>query len=72
MNKYSKPHNRDEVSGLQWKLSHLENQITGEMSDYQFQLRAEINEIKKILQEYEYGITEKPDNSTFECFGCGS
>ena len=42
------------------------------MSDYQFELRAEINEIKKILMEYELGPPEKPDNSSFECFGCGS
>jgi thymidylate synthase ThyX len=70
MNKYSKPQNQQDVEALKWKMSHLENQLTGEMDDYQFEIRQEIYEIKQLIGKVE--TPPKPDDSNFECFGCGS
>jgi hypothetical protein len=50
-------------------MSHLENQLTGEMDDYQFEIRQEIYEIKQLIGKVE---PQKPEDSNFECFGCGS
>lgn len=70
MNKYSKPQNQQDVEALKWKMSHLENQLTGEMDDYQFEIRQEIYEIKQLIGKVE--TPPKPEDSNFECFGCGS
>lgn len=70
MNKYQKPQNQQDVEALKWKMSHLENQLTGEMDDYQFEIRQEIYEIKQLIGKVE--TPPKPDDSNFECFGCGS
>lgn len=70
MNKYSKPQNQQDVEALKWKMSHLENQLTGEMDDYQFEIRQEIYEIKQLIGKVE--APPKPEDSNFECFGCGS
>lgn len=69
MNKYSKPQNQQDVEALKWKMSHLENQLTGEMDDYQFEIRQEIYEIKQLIGKVE---PQRPEDSNFECFGCGS
>lgn len=70
MNKYSKPQNQQDMEALKWKMSHLENQLTGEMDDYQFEIRQEIYEIKQLIGKVE--TPPKPTDSNFECFGCGS
>ena len=70
MSKYQKPQNQQDVEALKWKMSHLENQLTGEMDDYQFEIRQEIYEIKQLIGKVE--TPPKPEDSNFECFGCGS
>jgi len=70
MNKYQKPQNQQEIESLKWKMSYLENQLTGQLCDEEMVLRQEIFEIKQLLKSVEY--PNKPDDSDFECFGCGS
>lgn len=75
---YAKPQNREDVNNLQWQLSHLENQLShnsGSLSDEEFEIRASISKIKKLLMDFsmeEAKQVQKPDNSQYECFGCGS
>lgn len=69
---YKKPTNDKELSDLKWHMSHLENQITGEMTDEQFMLRTDINHIKKLIADYNNQLMNRPEDSSFECFGCGS
>lgn len=70
MNKYSKPMSNDELDALKWKKSILENQLTGELSDEQFHILDEIGAIKRAIDMVEN--PQRPDDSNFECFGCGS
>jgi len=51
------------------QLEELDSQITGEMTEEQFALRKRIAELKIELNKTEL---QKPDNSDFECVGCGS
>jgi hypothetical protein len=75
---YPKPKTREDVNNLQWQLSRLENLLShnsGNLSDEEFEIRSDISKIKKLLMEYsieESQNTQKPDNSQYECFGCGS
>lgn len=69
MSKYQKPQNAQDVEALKWKMSYLENQLDGTMDDYQFKLRQEIFEIKQLIGKVE---PQRPEDSNFECFGCGS
>jgi hypothetical protein len=50
-------------------MSYLENQLDGTMSDEQFKIRQQIFEIKQLIGKVE---PVRPDDSNFECFGCGS
>lgn len=68
--KYTKPQNQEELEALKWKMSYLENQLNGEMTDEQFKLRQEIYEIKQLIGKVE--TPQRPTDSNFECFGCGS
>ena len=68
--KYQKPQSKEEIEALKWKMSYLENQLTGQLCDEEMQLRQEISEIKQLLRSVEY--PERPTDSSFECFGCGS
>mgnify|MGYP006921287857 CR=1 FL=1 len=70
MNKYLKPTDAEDVEAFNWKLKHLESQLTGELSDEQFDIQAEIGEIKRLLASV--GAPDKPSDSPYECFGCGS
>jgi len=70
MSKYLKPTDAEDVEAFNWKLKHLESQLTGELSDEQFDIQAEIGEIKRLLASV--GAPEKPSDSPYECFGCGS
>lgn len=70
MSKYLKPTDAEDVEAYNWKLKHLESQLTGELSDYQFEIQAEIGEIKRLLASV--NTPEKPSDSPYECFGCGS
>ena len=51
------------------QLEELDAQITGEMTEEQFEIRKRIAELKSELNKTEL---QKPDDSEFECFGCGS
>jgi hypothetical protein len=51
-------------------MSYLENQLTGQLCDEEMLLRQEISEIKQLLRSVEF--PERPNDSSFECFGCGS
>jgi hypothetical protein len=51
------------------QLEELDAQITGEMTEEQFALRKRIAELRIELNKTEL---QKPDDSQFECFGCGS
>lgn len=70
MNKYSKPQNQQDMEALKWKMSHLENQLTGQLCDEEMMIRQEIYEIKQLIGKVE--TPPRPDDSNFECFGCGS
>ena len=70
MNKYQKPQNQQEVEALKWKMSYLENQLTGVLCDEEMMIRQEIYEIKQLIGKVE--TPQRPDDSNFECFGCGS
>jgi len=69
---YKKPTNDKELSDLKWHMSHLENQINGQMTDEQFHIRSEINWIKQLIGDYNNDKMNKPSDSPFDCFGCGS
>ena len=69
MNKYQKPQNAQDIEALKWKMSHLENQLTGQLCDEEMMIRQEIFEIKQLIGKVE---PQKPEDSNFECFGCGS
>jgi hypothetical protein len=69
MNKYQKPQNAQDVEALKWKMSLLENQLTGQLCDEEMMIRQEIYEIKQLIGKVE---PQKPEDSNFECFGCGS
>ena len=69
MNKYSKHQNAQDLEALKWKMSHLENQLTGQLCDEEMMIRQEIYEIKQLIGKVE---PQKPEDSNFECFGCGS
>jgi hypothetical protein len=69
MSNYQKPQNQQDVEALKWKMSYLENQLDGTMSDEQFKIRQQIFEIKQLIGKVE---PVRPDDSNFECFGCGS
>lgn len=69
MSKYQKPQNAEDLEALKWKMSYLENQLDGTMDEFQFQLRQEISEIKQLIGKVE---PQRPTDSNFECFGCGS
>jgi hypothetical protein len=51
-------------------MSHLENQLTGQLCEEEIVIRQEIYEIKQLIEKFE--IPQRPDDSSFECFGCGS
>lgn len=70
MSKYKKPQNQQEVEALKWKMSYLENQLTGVLCDEEMMIRQEIYEIKQLIGKVE--TPQRPDDSNFECFGCGS
>lgn len=69
MSKYKNPTNNEELEGLKWKMSYLENMLTGELTNEQFEIRKEISEIKELIGKVE---PQRPTDSNFECFGCGS
>ena len=69
MNKYQKPQNAQDLEALKWKMSHLENQLTGQLCDEEMMIRQEIYEIKQLIGKVE---PQKPEDSNFDCFGCGS
>lgn len=69
MNKYQKPQNAQDLEALKWKMSHLENQLTGQLCDEEMVIRQEIYEIKQLIGKVE---PQKPEDSNFDCFGCGS
>jgi hypothetical protein len=50
-------------------MSHLENQLTGQLCDEEMMIRQEIYQIKQLIGKVE---PQKPEDSNFECFGCGS
>lgn len=70
MSKYLKPTDAEDIEAFNWKIKHLESQLTGELNDEQFQIQAEIGEIKKLINSV--NNPEKPSDSPYECFGCGS
>jgi len=51
-------------------MSYLENQLTGILCDEEMMIRQEIYEIKQLIGKVE--TPQRPDDSNFECFGCGS
>lgn len=69
MSKYQKPQNQQDLEALKWKMSYLENQLTGILCDEEMMIRQEIYEIKQLIGKVE---PQRPDDSNFECFGCGS
>ena len=69
--KYKQPQHLEDIESLKWRMSYLENQLTGEMNDEQFAIRDEINQIKTTIYQFNHP-PQKPDDSNFECFGCGS
>ena len=69
MNNYQKPQNAQDLEALKWKMSHLENQLTGQLCDEEMMIRQEIYEIKQLIGKVE---PQKPEDSNFDCFGCGS
>ena len=68
--KYQKPQNKQDIEALKWKMSYLENQLTGQLCDEEMMIRQEIYEIKQLIGKVE--TPQRPDDSNFECFGCGS
>jgi hypothetical protein len=50
-------------------MSYLENQLTGQLCDEEMMIRQEIYEIKQLIGKVE---PQRPEDSNFECFGCGS
>ena len=70
MSKYQKPQNQQDLEALKWKMSYLENQLTGVLCDEEMLIRQEIYEIKQLIGKVE--TPQRPDDSNFECFGCGS
>lgn len=70
MSKYQKPQNQQDLEALKWKMSYLENQLTGILCDEEMMIRQEIYEIKQLIGKVE--TPQRPDDSNFECFGCGS
>ena len=69
MSKYQKPQNAQDLEALKWKMSYLENQLTGQLCDEEMMIRQEIYEIKQLIGKVE---PQKPEDSNFDCFGCGS
>ena len=69
MSKYQKPQNQQDLEALKWKMSYLENQLTGILCDEEMMIRQEIYEIKQLIGKVE---PQRPNDSNFECFGCGS
>ena len=67
--KYQKPQSKEEIESLKWKMSYLENQLTGQLCDEEMMIRQEIYEIKQLIGKVE---PQRPEDSNFECFGCGS
>ncbi len=51
------------------KIKEYESQLTGEFSEEQFGLRTKIADLRKLIEEH---TPQKPDDSDFECVGCGS
>ena len=70
MSKYQKPQNQQDMEALKWKMSYLENQLTGVLCDEEMMIRQEIYEIKQLIGKVE--TPQRPNDSNFECFGCGS
>lgn len=70
MSKYQKPQNQQDLEALKWKMSYLENQLTGVLCDEEMMIRQEIYEIKQLIGKVE--APQRPTDSNFECFGCGS
>lgn len=53
------------------KIESLNSKLTGGLSDENFQIMAEIRYLKAKLSLFDE-VPQKPENSQFECFNCGS
>lgn len=49
----------------------MNSKLTGGLSDENFQIMAEIRYLKAKLSLFDE-VPQKPENSQFECFNCGS
>jgi len=56
---------------LKSEISKLEDQLVGDMFQ-DMDLQEKIYGLKKQLNEFEAPTVERPDDSDFECIGCGS
>ena len=56
---------------LQKQVDFLQSKLTNELSDENFDLMAQISLLKRQIEQSEATI-QKPENSQFECFNCGS
>lgn len=60
---------KDKFSFYEAKIKEYESQLTGELSEEQFGLRTKIADLRKLIEEF---TPQKPEDSDFECVGCGS
>jgi len=56
---------------LKTQISELEGQLVGDMFQ-DMELQEKIYGLKRQLDEFEEPAKERPDDSQFECIGCGS
>lgn len=56
---------------LKTEINQLESQLVGDMFQ-DMELQEKIFGLKRQLSEYEAPTKERPDDSQFECIGCGS
>ena len=56
---------------LKNQLDFLQSKLTNDLTDENFDLMAQISHLKRQIEQSE-AIIQKPENSQFECFNCGS
>ncbi len=56
---------------LKTEISSLEDTLTGDMFQ-DMDTQEQIYSLKRQLNEFEAPTKERPDDSEFECIGCGS
>ncbi len=59
------------VENIKTKIAELESKLTGSMLE-DMDLQEAIRRLKREVSSYEDPLPEKPKDSDFECFGCGS